>query len=140
MLARPIADGFHAHGALNDVWGADLPEGMSHVPSAHEMIDPLKDTIALIAQVRAGYVPQPKAVGAFSNDFGQVVEMIREANVLLGDAVLSLDTDPRRVTKSGDAQPAPSRAPPWAQPRRSPSLCRQMEMASPSEGPSQRYR
>ena len=34
-------------------------KGLSHVPPAHEMIDPLKDTTALIAQVRAGFVPQP---------------------------------------------------------------------------------
>jgi len=106
MLVRPIADRFHAQGSLIGPWGADVPEGMSHVPSAHEMIDPLKDTIALIAQVRAGFVPQPEAVGAFGYDFRQVVEMIRESNVLLDDAVLSLDTDPRRVTKSGAAQDA----------------------------------
>ena len=70
------------------------------------MIDPLKDTTALIAQVRAGFVPQPEAVGAFGYDFRQVVEMIREANVLLDDAGISLDTDPRRVAKSGAAQDA----------------------------------
>ena len=41
------------------------------------MIDPLKDTTALIAQVRAGFVPQPEAVGSFGYDFRQAVEMIR---------------------------------------------------------------
>jgi capsid protein len=70
------------------------------------MIDPLKDTTALIAQVRAGFVPQPEAVGAFGYDFRQVVEMIREANALLDEAGLSLDSDPRRVAKSGAAQDA----------------------------------
>jgi hypothetical protein len=39
-------------------------------------------------------------------DFRQVIEMIREANALLDDAGLSLDTDPRRVAKSGAAQDA----------------------------------
>jgi lambda family phage portal protein len=106
MLVRPIAERFHAQGALLGRWGADMPDGVSHVPPAHEMIDPLKDTTALIAQVRAGFVPQPEAAGAFGYDFRAAVEMIREANALLDDAGLSLDTDPRRVAKSGAAQDA----------------------------------
>jgi lambda family phage portal protein len=106
MLVRPIAERFHQQGALLGLWGADMPDGVSHVPPAHEMIDPLKDTTALIAQVRAGFVPQPEAVGAFGYDFRQVVEMIREANALLDEAGLSLDTDARRVAKSGAAQDA----------------------------------
>jgi lambda family phage portal protein len=106
MLVRPIAERFHAQGALLGLWGAELPADVSHVPPAHEMIDPLKDTTALIAQVRAGFVPQPEAAGAFGYDFRQAVEMIREANALLDDAGLSLDTDPRRVAKSGSAQDA----------------------------------
>ncbi len=106
MLVRPIADRFHAQGALLGLWGADMPDGVSHVPPAHEMIDPLKDTTALIAQVRAGFVPQPEAAGAFGYDFRAAVEMIREANALLDEAGISLDTDPRRVAKSGAAQDA----------------------------------
>jgi lambda family phage portal protein len=106
MLVRPIAERCHGQGALLGLWGAELPADVSHVPPAHEMIDPLKDTTALIAQVRAGFVPQPEAAGAFGYDFRQAVEMIREANALLDDAGLSLDTDPRRVAKSGSAQDA----------------------------------
>lgn len=106
MLVRPVADRFHAQGALLGLWRADPPSDVSHVPPAHEMIDPLKDTAALIAQVRAGFVPQPEAAGAFGYDFRQVVEMVREANALLDEAGLALDTDPRRVAKSGAAQDA----------------------------------
>ncbi len=104
MLVRPIAERFHAQGALLGLWGADLPEGVSHVPPAHEMIDPLKDTSALIAQVRAGFVPQPEAVGAFGYDFRQVIEDIRLANEHLDEAGIVLDSDPRRVGKTGAAQ------------------------------------
>jgi capsid protein len=68
------------------------------------MIDPLKDTNALIAQVRAGFVPQSEAVASFGYDFRAAIEMIREANALLDDAGIALDTDPRRVAKSGAAQ------------------------------------
>ncbi len=56
--------------------------------------------------MRAGFVPQPEAVGSFGYDFRQAVEMIREANALLDDAGISLDSDPRRVAKSGSAQDA----------------------------------
>jgi lambda family phage portal protein len=106
MLVRPVAERFHRQGALLGLWGAEVPDGVSHVPPAHEMIDPLKDTTALIAQVRAGFVPQPEAAGAFGYDFRAAVEMIREANALLDEAGLALDTDPRRVAKSGAAQDA----------------------------------
>ncbi len=70
------------------------------------MIDPLKDTSALIAQVRAGFVPQAEAVGSFGYDFRQVVEDIRKANAEIDAAGIALDTDPRRVAKSGAAQDA----------------------------------
>jgi lambda family phage portal protein len=106
MLVRPIAERFHAQGALLGLWGDAMPAGVAHVPPAHEMIDPLKDTTALIAQVRAGFVPQPEAAGAFGYDFRSAVEMIREANAALDAAGISLDTDPRRVAKSGGAQDA----------------------------------
>ena len=53
-----------------------------------------------------GFVPQPEAVGAFGYDFRQVVKMIREANAQLDDAGVSLDTDPRRVARSGADQDA----------------------------------
>jgi hypothetical protein len=49
ILVRPIADRFHQQGALLGLWGAKVPDGLSHVPPDHEMIDPLKDTTALIA-------------------------------------------------------------------------------------------
>jgi capsid protein len=106
MLVRPIAERFHTQGALLGLWGADMPDGVSHVPPAHEMIDPLKDTTALIAQVRAGFTPQSEATGAFGYDFRQAVEEIRKANAALDAAGISLDTDPRRVAKSGGAQDA----------------------------------
>jgi capsid protein len=106
MLVRPIAERFHAHGALAGLWGTDMPDGVSHVPPAHEMIDPAKDTAALVSQVRAGFVPLPEAVASFGYDFRQAVEMVKEANAALDDAGVSLDTDPRRVARSGAAQDA----------------------------------
>lgn len=106
MLVHPIAERFHAQGGLLGLWDFEMPSDVSHVPPANEMIDPLKDTAALIAQVRAGFVPLPEAVGSFGYDWHQVVEMIKEANAKLDGAGVSLDTDPRRVAKSGAAQDA----------------------------------
>jgi capsid protein len=104
MLVQRVADRFHAQGALLGLWDAAMPEGVSHVPPTHEMIDPLKDTTALIMQVRAGYVSWADAVASFGYDFREMIESIRQINALLDDAGISLDTDPRRVTKSGAAQ------------------------------------
>jgi capsid protein len=70
------------------------------------MIDPAKDTAALVSQVRAGFVPLPEAVASFGYDFRQAAEMVKEANAALDDAGVSLDTDPRRVARSGAAQDA----------------------------------
>ena len=106
MLVHPVAERFHQQGAMLGLWGDEMPADISHVPPAHEMIDPLKDTTALIAQVRAGFVPQPEAVGSFGYDWREVVEMIRSANEMLDDAGLAVDTDTRRVAKSGAAQDA----------------------------------
>jgi capsid protein len=104
ILVRPIAERFRAQGALRGLWSAKMPDGVRHVPPAHAMIDPLKDSAALIAQVRAGFVPPPEAAGAVGDDFRAAVEMIREANALADEAGTSLDTDPRRVAKCGTAQ------------------------------------
>ena len=106
MLVRPIADRFHQQEALLGLWGANAPADAEQVPPAHEMLDPLGDTTALIVQVRARFVPQPGVVDCFGYDFCQAVEMTREANALLDDAWLSLDTDPRRVARSGAVQDA----------------------------------
>lgn len=103
MLIRPIAMRFDLYGEWAGLWQRDPAAEISHVPPAHEMIDPLKDTLALIAQVRAGFVPLPEAVGSFGYTLRQVVDMMKAANVLVDDAGLSLDTDPRRVAKSGAA-------------------------------------
>ncbi len=106
MLIRPIADRFHAQGHMLGFWAEELTKDVIHTAPAHEMIDPLKDTSALIAQVRAGFVPQPDAVGSFGYDFRTIVEAIREANALLDEAGIALDTDSRRVAKSGVAHDA----------------------------------
>ena len=106
MFVGRVAERFHMQGAMRGLWPAEMPAGVEHVPPAHEMIDPLKDTTALIAQVRAGFVPQPDAVASFGYTIEETVKSQAKANKLADDAGISLDTDPRRVAKSGAAQDA----------------------------------
>lgn len=104
-LIDRVARRFEAQGALLGLW-ADRPGAVSHVPPAPEMVDPLKDTNALIAQIRAGFVPPQDGPGQFGYDAAQVVQMVKEWNAALDAAGVVLDTDPRRVTGSGVAQVA----------------------------------
>jgi lambda family phage portal protein len=106
MMVQPVAERFHLQGQMLGLWTGDFPDAIAHVPPAHEMIDPAKDTSALIAQVRAGFVPQAEAVGSFGYDFGDVVAEIAKDNALLDDNGVVVDTDPRRVAKTGGAQDA----------------------------------
>jgi lambda family phage portal protein len=127
MLISRTARRFHAQGAMRGLWASEMPDGVEHVPPPHEMIDPLKDTTALIAQVRAGFVPLSEAVAGFGYTVAETVERYKADNVMLDKAGVALDTDPRRVAKSGAAQDAAQiaaieiAATGAAQPRREPA-------------------
>ena len=108
-LIQRVSDRFHDQGVLFGLWG-DEPGEISHVPPAPEMVDPMKDTMALIAQIRAGFVPPQDGPGMFGYDFADVMAKIAEANAAADDAGLILDTDPRRVAKTGAAQDAAQNA------------------------------
>jgi lambda family phage portal protein len=126
MFVARVADRFHVQGAMLGLWEAEMP-AVEHVPPPHEMIDPLKDTTALVAQVRAGFVPLSEAVAGFGYTVKETVGSYKENNALLDGAGVSLDTDPRRVAKSGAAQDAAQiaaieiAATGAAQPRREPA-------------------
>ena len=104
-LIERVARRFEMQGALAGAFAPGMGD-VSHVPPAPEMVDPMKDTMALIAQIRAGFVPPQDGPGQFGYDATQVVEMIREWNAACDDAGLVLDTDPRRVAKTGTAHDA----------------------------------
>lgn len=106
MFVGRVAERFHQQGAMRGLWASEMPDGVEHVPPPHEMIDPLKDTTALIAQVRAGFVPLSEAVAGFGYTVKETVGRYKDDNALLDDAGVALDTDPRRVAKSGVAQDA----------------------------------
>jgi capsid protein len=103
VLIGRVARRFHLGGAEAGLWGRVMP-AVVHTPPAPEMVDPLKDTLALIRQVRAGFVPQQEAVAQFGYDFADVVRQITEANAAADGAGVILDTDPRRTALGGSAQ------------------------------------
>jgi capsid protein len=109
MLISRVARRFHAQGALLGLFPSDYLAPF-HVPPAPEMVDPSKDTAALIAQVRAGFISQDEAVGMFGSNFDEVMAKIAKANKKAAALGVILDTDPRYVAKSGGAQDAKQNA------------------------------
>jgi lambda family phage portal protein len=104
-----VARRFEEHGVLFGLWGDDYGD-VSHVPPAPQMVDPMKDTMALITQIRAGFVPPQDGPGQFGYDAASVLQMIKEWNAATDDAGVILDTDPRRTAKSGGAHDAAQNA------------------------------
>lgn len=109
MLVSRVARRFHAQGALLGLWPEAFP-AVTHVPPAPEMVDPGRDTDALIAQVRAGFISQDEAVAMFGRSFDEVMAKIKAANKAADAAGIILDTDSRRTAQSGGAQNAKANA------------------------------
>jgi len=109
MMIAQVARRFHAQGALLGIFPQDFV-APTHVPPAPEMVDPAKDTKALIDQVRAGFISQDEAVAMFGSNFDDVMGKIAKANKKASSLGIILDTDPRYVAKSGGAQDASQNA------------------------------
>jgi lambda family phage portal protein len=108
-LVQRVATRFHGEAVDANLVRAAMPPAV-HVPPAPEMVDPLKDTLALVAQVRAGLVPPQEAAAMFGSDFDTVLAMFAKAYEGIDAAGLVFDTDPRRTAKSGTAQDAAQNA------------------------------
>lgn len=109
MLVHRVVERFHVAGAVAGLWGPQMPP-VSHVPPSPQMVDPLKDTNALIAQIRAGFVPPQDGPGHFGYNWGEVVAAHAAANEDRDAAGLIQDTDPRRTQRAGGAQDATQNA------------------------------
>ena len=105
QLCAPIAAEFHRMGALSGLWS--LTEGdFTHTPPAPEMVDPMKDTMALIAQTRGLLSSPQRAAAALGWEWKELVKEYAEALADMDDAGVVSDADARRVAKSGSAQDA----------------------------------
>lgn len=73
-------------------------------PPRADMVDPTKETAALSARVRGGFVSMPEAIREQGRDPDEVLEEIVEWNKKLDDKGIKLDTDPRNISTAGQSQ------------------------------------
>ena len=88
-----------------------LPEGeitSEWTAPRFEAVDPLKDIQADILAVRAGVMTLKEAIARQGYDPAQVLAEIASTNAELDAAGITLDTDPRRSTKTGQEKTATS--------------------------------
>lgn len=77
----------------------------THTPPKREMIDPMKETNAIIRSVRGGMMSLSEAISASGKDPIKVFERIKDDNDLLDSLGIVLDSDPRNITQAGMVQP-----------------------------------
>ena len=88
-----------------------LPEGeitSEWTAPRFEAVDPLKDIQADVLAVRAGVMTLKEAIARQGYDPAQVLAEIASTNAELDAAGITLDTDPRRSTKTGQEKTATS--------------------------------
>jgi lambda family phage portal protein len=78
---------------------------MKWVAPRREMIDPVKETNALIKQVRAGFKTLSAVISELGEDPDEHYLEIQSDNKTLDQLELVLDTDPRKTTNQGNVQP-----------------------------------
>lgn len=76
-------------------------------PPKFDLVDPLKETEALVAQVRAGLITLDEAIRLLGYDPEAQIEAIAAMNAKLDAAGIKLDSDPRVTTGAGGASPKP---------------------------------
>nr|WP_283949888.1 phage portal protein [Limobrevibacterium gyesilva] len=102
LLCVPIWNAFISQAVLS---GA-LPTAAAGAtalwtPPRFELVDPSRDTLAIIAQVRAGLMTMPQAIAEMGWDPEKQVAEIKAFNELVDAAGVILDTDPRRISGPG---------------------------------------
>lgn len=107
QMCRPIWDAFvsaaQAAGALPLRPG---PWPVEWAPPRFEMVDPLKDTVAIKEQLRLGLLTWGQAVAEMGWDPEKQAQQIAEWNAKHDDAGLIFDGDARRTAGSGAAHDA----------------------------------
>lgn len=107
QMCEPIWDAFiraaMASGALPPRAGGYPVEW---APPVFEMVDPLKDALAVKEQLRLGLLTWPQAVAQMGWEPRRQLAQIAEWNDAMDDVGVILDADPRRTAKSGGAQDA----------------------------------
>jgi capsid protein len=81
---------------------ADVPVEWS--PPKFEAVDPQKDAMADLLAIRSGTMTLAEAIARQGRNPDAVLAEIAATNAKLDELGLVLDSDPRRVTKTGSAQ------------------------------------
>ncbi|WP_417844833.1 phage portal protein [Thalassospira sp.] len=106
QFCEPVWREFAKAGELAGLWKAGVIAA-EHTPPGHEMIDPTKDTTALLQMVRSGFKSWPQAVREQGYNPKTMASNIADANKLFDDNGLVLDIDPRKVSRAGLTQARP---------------------------------
>lgn len=100
----PVWERWSAAAAIAGIVREPVPA--TWTPPRREYVDPTKEIPALISEVRAGFKTLPEAIRETGNDPDATIDEIAETNKKLDEAGVMLDTDPRKVTKTGNPVPA----------------------------------
>jgi len=105
MLCQPVWDWF-----TQAAWVAGrIPDPVVPVewsPPKFDAVDPLKDAMADLLSVRSGTMTLAEAIARQGRNPDAVLAEIAATNAKLDALGIVLDSDPRRVTKTGSAQAA----------------------------------
>ena len=74
------------------------------VPPRRPLVDPAREIPAMIKMVRAGFISRAEMIRQLGFDAERVTTEIKEDAKLVDELDLTFDTDPRKVTNSGQAQ------------------------------------
>jgi len=103
MVCQPIWDWF-----TEAAWAAGkIPDANVSVewsPPKFEAVDPLKDAMAALLAMRSGTMTLAEAIAMQGRNPDAVLAEIASMNAKLDELGIVLDSDPRRVTKTGVAQ------------------------------------
>lgn len=101
-LCEPVWRAFIAQAVLAGVLPEEAGDARAiWTPPRFEMVDPVKDTDAIIAQIRAGLITWARGVAEMGFDPDKQLAEIIAWNKKLTDGGVILDTDPRVVTGAG---------------------------------------
>ncbi|WP_374422734.1 phage portal protein [Paracoccus sp. (in: a-proteobacteria)] len=103
MLCAPVWRWFtEAAWAAGQIPTPDVPVEWS--PPKFDAVDPYKDAMADLLAIRTGTMTLAQAIARQGHNPDAVLAEIAATNAKLDDLGLVLDSDPRRVTKTGSAQ------------------------------------
>lgn len=107
QMCAPVWRAFCEAGRAAGLWPKMLYPARFRAPRS-ESVDPGRDGLAMIRDVRAGLRTLPDAIAEYGGDPATAFAEIEETNILLDKGKIILDTDPRNTTLAGIYQANPA--------------------------------